>query len=302
MSIRMLRTLVAVANHRTFSAAAESIQVTHAAVSQQMRGLEEKMGIQIFDRKFRTPVLTADGLLLVEKARRLLEDYDLMVPSILDRNVMRGEIVIGSVPLALVGLLPVLLMELRLRFPDLKVRIWPAESDNLLADMQRGLVDVAILTRPVRIPELTVCQPLASERLHLVTSRDLRSGPAEELLAANPFIRLSRTTMVGTMIGDWLQDTGIAVNEVMELRSPDSIMNMVSSGLGVTILPRPCVLSPVSVPLNWIDLGLRAPERRLELGYLANTSKLGMISTIYQVVEEILMQERPGQRRLKKTG
>lgn len=260
------------------------------------------MGIQIFDRQLRTPVLTADGVALVEKARKLIADYDLMVPSIRDRDALRGEITIGVVSMALLGLVPAALIELRHRFPDLKVRVRPAETDTLLADLQRGVIDAAVLTRPARVPDAVICLPLTSERLHLVTSRNVAPEPPMAVLATQPFIRLSRTSFVGSLIEHWLQDMRITVNEVMELKNPETVLNMVSSDLGVSILPRPCVVSPTSAALNWIDLGLGAPERRMELGYMANTAKMPMMPTIYQVFEEIITQANADPEPLHQVG
>ena len=95
MTIRRLRTLVAIADTRTFSAAADAVQITHAAVSQQMQTLEADLGITLFDRSTRTPQPTPLANRIIAKARCLIADYDNLVPTVLNDSGLNGHISLG---------------------------------------------------------------------------------------------------------------------------------------------------------------------------------------------------------------
>ena len=281
MSIRLLKTLVAVADHKTFSAAADAVFITHAAVSQQMRTLEADLGISLFDRSHRTPELTPLGRAVVARARKLVFDYDNLVPSVLGDDGLTGEVSLGAVPTTLIGLAPLGMSILRAKFPDLRVRIRPALTSALLSGIDRSNFDVAIITKPVLMPPGMAFLPIADEPLHLITSQQLTETDPIRILETHPFIRFNRDAVVGTVIETWLQESGIRVTEAMELENLEAISSMVHADLGVSIVPRSCVRTPYALPLRHLPLGPDAPSRVLGLAYSKEHPKLRMIEEIH---------------------
>ena len=196
----MLRTLIAIEQNRTFSAAAESVFVTHAAVSQQMKTLEAEWGVAIFDRSRRTPELTPVGRALAARARKVVADYDNLVPSVLGRDGLIGELMLGIVPTTLTGLIPLTVASLKTSCPSLHVHLQPGLTNDLILQLERGKIDAAIITRPAHVPQGQIWHDIAEEELQLLASDKTKSDDPIELLRDNPFIRFSRNAVVGSMI------------------------------------------------------------------------------------------------------
>lgn len=152
MTIRLLRTLVATAGARTFSAAADVVHVTHAAVSQQMQTLEVDLGIALFNRSSRTPELTPIAHQIVAKARQLISDYDNLVPPVLANGGLSGVVRLGALGTTLTGLTPQAMAVLKAQFPKVRLHIRLGLTRDLLADIERGTLDAAIITNPISCP------------------------------------------------------------------------------------------------------------------------------------------------------
>lgn len=272
MSIRMLRTLIAVDDHGTFSAAADAVFVTHAAVSQQMKALESEWGVALFDRTRRTPELTPVGRALVAKARRVVAEYDALVPSVLGHGGLKGELLLGAVPTTLTGLVPLTVSALRKAWPELRVRLQGGLTNLLLREVERGLIDAAIVSRPGHVPEGHVWHDVSVEDLVLLASTATESDDPLDLLDSQPFIRFSRDAVVGATIEAWLQARGITVREVMELEGLEAISSMVLCDMGVAIAPRRSVQTMRPLPLKRLPLGPDAPKRYL--GVIARADSL----------------------------
>lgn len=284
MTIRLLRTLVAVADNATFSAAAEVVHVTHAAVSQQMQALEADLGIALFNRSSRTPELTPAGHQVVARARKLIADYDNLVPSVLADGGLSGVITLGALRTTLTGLTPQAMAQLKSKFPQLGLHIRPGLTRTLIADVQRGTLDAAIVTRPQLMPVGVVFRDLAQEPMQLITSVEETEDDPIALLKSRPFIRFNRNAVVGALIDTWIVSKRIRVSETMELDSPEAIASMVQANLGVSIVPDLAVKPNDGVAVKRLDLGPDAPKRTLGLVHQKDQVKMQAIDEIYEAL------------------
>ena len=282
MSIRMLKTLVAVADHGTFSAAADAVFVTHAAVSQQMKLLEEEWQVQLFNRSKRTPQLTPAGRAAVAKAREVVAAYDNIVPSIIGDDGLSGKLTIGAVPTTLTGLVPFTVSLLKKEWPDLHVSVVPGLTVELIKQVERGALDAAIVTRPHALQSIHRWQLIAEEPMELLASHQTTSNDPLQLLRENPFIRYSRSAVVGAMIENWLREKNIDVKDSMELESLESISSMVVGNLGVSIVPKRCVIASNPLPLKRISLGPDACIRQLGLISHVDSVKVRVLEVLQE--------------------
>ena len=263
MSIRRLKTLIAVAEKGTFAAAATARFVSHAAVSQQMKTLEDELDVSIFDRSRRSPVLNQHGRNLVAKARDVVHAYNNMVSSVHDDDRVVGELVFGAVSTCMTSLVPRVVGMLKRRYPKLHVRVVPGLSAELQIQVERGYLDAAVLSEPPFLPNGLSWRAFAEEPLILLASLEEESDDPEWLLESRPFIRFNRRAWLGRQIDEWLQANKLNIREGMELDTLESISSMVFYQLGVSIVPRRCVPSARPLPLKRIPLGPSARPRIL---------------------------------------
>lgn len=293
MSIRRLKTLIAIAEKGTFAAAADAVFVSHAAVSQQMKILEEELRVSLFDRSKRSPELNQLGQALVTRAREIVHSYDNMVQSIVSEDGLMGELTIGAVPTTLAGLVPRAISIMKSRYPSLHVRVVPGLSAELQPQVDRGVIDAAIISEPPYMLKHLTWRPFAEEPLIVLASLQVQSDDPEYLLEAFPYIRFTRSAWVGRRIDEWLQERKLNVHESMELDSLEAISTMVYNNLGVSIVPQRCVPSPNPLSLKRIPIGPSARPRILGLVSRNDSVKFPLIDVV--LTELVNLVEMAGQ-------
>lgn len=238
MSLRALRTLLAIAQHGSFVRAAESVHLTQSAVSLHIKSLEDTFNAALFDRSRRLPVLTDAGHVAVERAREIVALYDGIASEIGGDNALRGRLKIGAIQTALASTVPLALAVLRVEHPDLRIHVASGMSAELATQVEAGELDVAITTEPVKPhPYGLVSTPLYEEGFWVIAPGELAGMDFRQLLQQQPFIRFDRRAWAGRTIERELRRMRLRVQTSMELDSQDAIIQMVSSGLGVSVIP-----------------------------------------------------------------
>lgn len=291
MSIRRLRTLVAIAEQGSFGHAATTVSLSQAAVSLQMKSLEDELQMSLFDRSKRPPTLNAKGHALVTRARETLEAYDRMMGTASEPDTLSGELIIGAMPSTMTGTMPRVLSALRRIYPDLRLHVVPSHAIEQLPQLDRRALDAAIVTRPPHVPQHMEYRPFAEEPLILLAPPDSPTGRPQHLLARYPFIRFDRNQWVGQLVDNWLRAEGIRVNDLMELDTIESISNMVYFNLGVTIIPKPCVPPPNPLPLRHIGLGPSAPKRVIGLMTRRDNPKTRLVDVLLEQLVNLVAIE-----------
>ncbi|MBI5104633.1 MAG: LysR family transcriptional regulator [Solirubrobacterales bacterium] len=243
MDLRQLRYLVALADERHFTRAAAQLHVAQPALSQQIRRLEDEVGLPLVDRTTRRVALTEAGELLVERARRALGEVEAARAELADlAGVRAGRVVVG----AMQSLGPLDLSELLAAFhadhPAVDLVVQEEVSDVLLDMVRRDAVELAFVSLVGGAPQdgLEV-QPLLTESLVVLLApghplaRRARLRMAD--LAQERFITfregagLRRVTIAAAQEAGFEPQIAFETNEVLRARA------LASRGLGVTVVP-----------------------------------------------------------------
>ncbi|BCF94288.1 MULTISPECIES: LysR substrate-binding domain-containing protein [Paraburkholderia] len=235
-TLRMLKTFKAVARTGSFSAAADKVALTQAAVSLQMRGLEEALGRQLFDRRGRQITLTQHGQSIWPKVEQILDLLAELEGKPTD--AMEGPVTIGAV-VSVIGALSLAVARLKAAHPRLDVRLLSARSDELANMVEVGEVDVAAVVARAdeTLPDTLKWTTLYTEPMMLIVSRDVADNDPQRILRSHGFLRFDRRVRTGQVVEQALEKAGLMVNEYLELNSIETIVALVREKVGVAVLP-----------------------------------------------------------------
>jgi DNA-binding transcriptional LysR family regulator len=239
VELRQLEYFAAVARHRHFTRAAESLYVTQPALSQQVRRLEAELGLQLFRRTSKGVELTAAGEDLLAHAERILAEVaqtraDMDRHTGISRGVVRVAATAADAPR-----LPAALAAFHHEHPHIQIALRQGSAAELVALVQQGTVDVAVLAL-AELPPGVAVTPLADEPLRAaVPVEDDLNGAAIALeeLRGRPFILAEPGTALRELVLDATQRAGYSPLPLFEVGDPATVRFLVKEGLGVGLVP-----------------------------------------------------------------
>ncbi|HEV7683576.1 MAG TPA: LysR family transcriptional regulator [Pyrinomonadaceae bacterium] len=278
MEIRQLRAFIAIAELGTFTAGAQRVHVTQAAISMQIRQLENELGARLFVRAPRRVMLTEAGEQLLQRARQILREHDAAVDEIAElAGAERGRLRVGSASaMVATDVLPKLLKELRKLHAGAEITVGSGTSESLVQQILAGELDLAFVSLPVEARGIST-ERLSQDQLVAVASPRHRLAKQRTIsaytLAGEKLILGERGGNTRRLIDQFFAQAGVSLHVSMELSRQAAIRRMVEEDMGVGIVPLQTVSDAVAkgrlvrwwiegAQINW-ELGIA----RLAGGY-----------------------------------
>lgn len=304
MNLRDLRYLVAVADLGHFGRAAEACYVSQPTLSTQIKKLERDLGVELIERNPRQLVLTDAGRQIVAKARSVIAEAD-EIERIAERarDPEGGTLRVGIFPTLAPYLLPHVVADLHQQFPKLELLLVEEKTDEVVARLRNGRLDVGILALPITDQQLHA-EPLFVEDFVLAVPTDhplaTSAGPVPtSVLATEPVLLLEE--------GHCLRDQALSVCQLaggherlgFRATSLETLRQMVASGVGITLLPSLATEPPVPPQpgLAILPLAEPIPQREIAMLWRPTTPSAALLQAIAERIRT-QVEDLPGVRRL----
>ena len=239
LNLDQLRTLVTVVDLGTLSAASQALHLAQPTVSLHVSELESRLGTQLLLRGARRVQPTPAGDVLLAHARRLLREADEAVQAI-QRQLqgVTGRVRLGSSTGVLVYLLPALLRDMAQAHPDVDVEVSIVGTNDGLAGVLAGTLDIALIAPPQAAGDLVVSRWRRDPMMAFLPpdwKAPRRVTP--QWLAARPLIANDASTRLYRQTMEWFATAGLMPRARIELNYNEAMKSLVAAGYGAAILP-----------------------------------------------------------------
>ena len=291
MELRHLRYFIAVAEELNFSRAAERLHMAQPPLSQQIRNLEEELGVQLVNRDERPIRLTEAGAELFEQASLVLKRLDEIVATV--QRIGKGQtgsIRVGFVGSATYDILPEVIRRFRQEYSDVELSLVELRALPQVEKLRHREIDVGFMRLAVE-DEAFQCRTILEEPLVVALPENHPLAKKTQIklaaLKGEPFIGFpAATTALGGYLLKVCKDAGFVANVVQETIEIQTAISLVSAGVGLTLAP--ASLQKVGrIGVVYKPLAAPVPKTTLYAVYRKD-NKSPVVAAFLKLLEEVL--------------
>jgi DNA-binding transcriptional LysR family regulator len=291
VNLHQLAVFRAVVNTGSFSKAAEELQLAQSAVSYHIKALEGEIGAPLFSR-------VKTRVFLTEKGNRLNKHTGKIFQAVADAErelcdaPAGAELQFGLGVSSLSEQLPEYIKHLQEIRPGVRFQLSMGSTPRIIELLRAGSVNLGVISLPIQETDIHTITLFSEEEEMLVVTHP--ASPLAEcheisppMLSGLPLILYNKSTTTRTSLDQFFEDAGIVPTVLMEVEREDTIMALVRSGLGATILPR-CFLNSQHSDTSLRFLRLRNAYLRRQVGVAVpgNAARSGLVDLAIRLCQQ----------------
>ncbi|MFV9510051.1 LysR family transcriptional regulator [Tepidibacillus sp. LV47] len=296
MELRVLEYALVLSQEKNFSKAAEKLHIAQPSLSQQIKKLEQEVGIQLFERRPGEIELTYAGKRFIDQAAKILDQVEQLKKEMMDvANLKKGQLIIGSLPITGSYLLPLSLPLFQKQYPGIEVKLIEETTSNLEAITAKGQTDISLLSLPIQHPGVEGIPFLEEEILLVVPPSHPLANQKQVNLAdfhQESFILLKKGQGFRQITEQLCMQFGFQPNVIFESMNIETIQSLVSTGMGISFVPKMVSRSnrlQEAAPV-YLHLGNPPPTRTLVIGYKKDRYLSKAALAFIDVMKEVAKQ------------
>ena len=299
VTLRQLRYFDALARHSHFGRAAAACSISQPALSMQIKELEDTLGAVLIERGGRQVRLTRIGEEAASRVRDILRSVDELGDfARASRGRFAGRLRLGMIPTIAPYLLPAVIADLTRTHPELEIHVREALTSKLIEELAEGRLDTAIVALPVSEPALTEVALFAEKFLLVRPAEDEATPvPSSEALCELRLLLLEEGHCFREQALSFCDMQSSPPREVLDASSLSTLVQMVSAGMGVTLIPEMAIaVETRSAAVSVARFNDPEPSRTIGMIWRKSSPLAGQLLELSQVVRRSAQRPRVERR------
>ncbi len=287
MNIRDLEYIIAVAELRNFSKAADYCHISQPTLSNQIKKLEEQLGVSLFERSNKKVIPTPAGIEIVAIARDIIcKIEDIRELAEAAQKPLSGKFRLGAFPTLAPYIFPKIVQPIIKKMPELQLILIEEKTAYLIDSLKSGKLDAALLALPINDEQLLAKKLFADEFL-------IATPPNHPLISQREITQSTLTQYRLLLLneGHCLRDQALEIcqmigsHEDQDFRatSLETLRQMVKSGVGITLMPQ-IAISAAESGITYIPFSNPKPKRTIAIVCRKTFPKKQLLDTIIPII------------------